>query len=481
MTTGRTGVVVGSGVQINILTHKSASVHEFLIGPRHRNTGTLARFQDAQDIVLLFRRFVILDNTDVFRPNLEENDPMIQTDVEEVSRCAQGSVNPAYVVTLVHGTFARGAKWTRPWSIMWEALEDNLKEVDICYCDWSGMNTHQARIDAAEGVKKHMFEMATMYPLSKHFVVAHSHGGNVVLYALRDETVRNAVAGVITMGTPFVTCRPRLLTSTMTFISYVIGTFSGGLLAGLWIAASQHWFPELGVVRIGGLKSGSPLLGFGLGLALWVGTRTLKAVRLHLAAWIRLKQEELSKRFSTGFFDHPPFLCATVDGDEPRRWLSAVGAVSGFPALLFAVKARMLGVGTVLTTVVIGFMSGHHSVKWLGGAVLYNLVIAWSGLCLYQFFAIFLPRTVRAHRYAFGGESILDNWLNDITISVAPDSVGLPTDMDDLGPSPATGLAHSSFYTDKAFIERMCTWIKATSVASVSPQNGNRPSSCGLP
>jgi hypothetical protein len=55
-------------------------------------------------------------------PKLEENSLMIEIDAEEVSRCAQRPLNPAYVVTLVHGTFARGAEWTRPGSIMWKDL-----------------------------------------------------------------------------------------------------------------------------------------------------------------------------------------------------------------------------------------------------------------------------------------------------------------------------------------------------------------------
>jgi triacylglycerol esterase/lipase EstA (alpha/beta hydrolase family) len=129
---------------------------------------------------------------------------MIRSSVE-VSNCVQRSSGPAYVVTLVHGTFARGAEWTRAGSVMWNTLERNLKDVVVCYFDWSGKNTHQARIDASEQLKNYVLDTAAIYPGSKHFFVAHSHGGNVVLYALRHPHVRELVAGVITMGTPFIT------------------------------------------------------------------------------------------------------------------------------------------------------------------------------------------------------------------------------------------------------------------------------------
>ena len=62
---------------------------------------------------------------------------------------SSSATNPSCVITLVHGTFARGAEWTRPHSIMSEAIEANLKDVVVCYKDWSGLNAHQARFDAA--------------------------------------------------------------------------------------------------------------------------------------------------------------------------------------------------------------------------------------------------------------------------------------------------------------------------------------------
>lgn len=47
--------------------------------------------------------------------------------------------------------------------------------------------------------------MLRTHPADKHFIIAHSHGGNVVLQALlRSETVRDRIDGFIALGTPFL-------------------------------------------------------------------------------------------------------------------------------------------------------------------------------------------------------------------------------------------------------------------------------------
>ena len=48
---------------------------------------------------------------------------------------------------------------------------------------------------------------------TRHFVIAHSHGGNIALYALRDPAVRERITGVATLATPFLIARERNLGS----------------------------------------------------------------------------------------------------------------------------------------------------------------------------------------------------------------------------------------------------------------------------
>lgn len=71
----------------------------------------------------------------------------------------------------------------------------------------------------------HINRVAADYPGSRHVVVAHSHGGNVALYALRD--VPTPQPELITLATPFIRGGVRAVYEFISFIEralfYVIG------------------------------------------------------------------------------------------------------------------------------------------------------------------------------------------------------------------------------------------------------------------
>ena len=100
-----------------------------------------------------------------------------------------------------------------------------------------------------------------------HGIVAHSHGGNVALYALRDVALRRKIDGVVTLGTPFIHCRPRplegplkLLESSVFpvfFILVVIPTFLFLTLCGL--ALMETGYKGWGIAS---LVTAVPVLGF---------------------------------------------------------------------------------------------------------------------------------------------------------------------------------------------------------------------------
>ena len=49
------------------------------------------------------------------------------------------------------------------------------------------------------------------FPKARHFVIGHSHGGNVMLYAMKDAALSDRIAGAVTLATPFITVRRRRL------------------------------------------------------------------------------------------------------------------------------------------------------------------------------------------------------------------------------------------------------------------------------
>ena len=115
-----------------------------------------------------------------------------------------------YRITLVHGTFARGAPWTQDDSRLSTALRGGLDgTVEIERCEWSGWNTAGARADGAKNLVRHLRAQGGKAVQERRFVVAHSHAGNIALYALRDAAAAALVDGVVCMSTPFFVARRR--------------------------------------------------------------------------------------------------------------------------------------------------------------------------------------------------------------------------------------------------------------------------------
>jgi len=113
------------------------------------------------------------------------------------------------VITLVHGTWAPDAPWTQSTSDLAQALSTALERVHFERFVWSGSNSHRARCRAARNLQEHISNCAGKYGQQDHFVIAHSHGGNVALYALRDKDAARSVRGTICLSTPFIHCRKR--------------------------------------------------------------------------------------------------------------------------------------------------------------------------------------------------------------------------------------------------------------------------------
>jgi hypothetical protein len=87
-------------------------------------------------------------------------------------------------------------------------LSTSVKVKAIRSFPWSGGNSIEDRQSAALGLASLLDESAASEPTIPHFVIAHSHGGNIAL-AARQMMSRAAAANVqiITMATPFLSVR----------------------------------------------------------------------------------------------------------------------------------------------------------------------------------------------------------------------------------------------------------------------------------
>ena len=123
------------------------------------------------------------------------------------------------VITLVHGTWGRRSEWIREGSPLRRAFESVLKdEVVFRTFVWSGRNSFAAREKAGEDLRSFLREGFHVFPDdAAHSIIAHSHGGNVVLKALEDDFIRARISTVICLSTPFLTVAARNFGSSMGF------------------------------------------------------------------------------------------------------------------------------------------------------------------------------------------------------------------------------------------------------------------------
>jgi hypothetical protein len=170
-------------------------------------------------------------------------------------------MNPPVVIHLVHGTWARGFLrqflpslvlpspkekfWFQPGSAFSSSLRDQLPGHDVQFRSflWSGRNSQLSREKAALELQRYLRGALAESPEAAHYVVGHSHGGNVALLAVSDRKAQfpSELRGVICLATPFLTFLPirgskveeviRLLPLVLPLValaaSLVVGWFSG--------------------------------------------------------------------------------------------------------------------------------------------------------------------------------------------------------------------------------------------------------------
>jgi hypothetical protein len=83
---------------------------------------------------------------------------------------------------------------------MRRALTERFDGADLESFRWSGRNTHRARVQAALDLAAHLDQLADRDVV----IVAHSHGGNVALGALRTAAPTHRKRTLVTLATPFL-------------------------------------------------------------------------------------------------------------------------------------------------------------------------------------------------------------------------------------------------------------------------------------
>lgn len=152
----------------------------------------------------------------------------------DVIRRRNEQVAVDWVVVLVHGTWDSGAPWTRAQSRLCRYIRDRFSGVRFNRLVWTGENSCQARWNAADRLQERLAHLRRAYPAARLIVIAHSHGGNVALYACRRDDVDRMVDGIVCLATPFVSAHAQRIYGDMPLALFTTGAMAS--LAGISLA-----------------------------------------------------------------------------------------------------------------------------------------------------------------------------------------------------------------------------------------------------
>ena len=279
---------------------------------------------------------------------------------------------PEFVITLIHGTNARGAPWTRrETSSLCKYLDEEfgVGRFEVKHFDWDAPNRHAARDKASQELRDayHSVDGPFKPKDAPQFVIAHSHGGSVVAYALRDDLdFARGLAGAAFLSTPFIQARERLAAWwVVTMVPWLVMMLMATVgVLGWVVARTELWGnTEIGWLEVGlliGMSLGAGLLGFSL------SSSAIGSVEEGLPGRLgRLVKEAVSELDLTrleGMSLREKVLILRTNGDEASSGLAAAHIIS---RLLGEIPARIARLPRG------GIQAGANKIReltdWLGG------------------------------------------------------------------------------------------------------------------
>jgi hypothetical protein len=261
------------------------------------------------------------------------------------------------IITLVHGTWASDAAWTHPDSALRQSLHETAAhkgvQVEFRTHTWSGSNSFKAREEAARTLIERLRQDFEQSPSALHFLIGHSHGGNIAIDAVRAHGIGDRVSGIVTMSTPFVSCRrsgafiPASVIGTVVGFQFVLWYFYLLFLALYWV-----WNQ---VESISSPLIRWPLVLFVLYIAMrWSGdlVRTLSDVvwkaPIAVGGFIRDWQDTVLERFSRHLEKPIPIFCVRFRLDEALVALNVSRFVVKPIRVLTIAAASMAAIGGLL-------------------------------------------------------------------------------------------------------------------------------------
>jgi len=415
---------------------------------------------------------------------------------------------PKYCITLVHGTFAPDAPWTREGSVLRNTLQSSLDgKVLFSAPNWGGANSPGTRRSAADRLADHLINQFAAHPNAGHFIVAHSHGGNVALMSGCAAAVSARLRGLVCLATPFLSYKPRRF---MPYLSLLVFSAFAFILVGLMGAISgvvpepEHTpenlatFMERARVRADEAAHKKNSLPLMLGKSFRKAEQTMGAsgamltltvtcvglpwlsvlVARRICQRIQFLQAKSAERYRIPSEVSFRTLGVYVPFDEARLWLRGLWRLAEIP---FKMNAFLIGLyGLLGIFALIGTLPGGLAKLNLDrSATAWVWCLFWGILMVANLVALvsaatqalmFLCVFIRGHRLGFGWEGWTTSWLGRIIARekpALPDAqcemlkVNAATIADEIGGRKVLWkLRHSLLYESPTVVRGIADWMK---------------------
>jgi hypothetical protein len=233
--------------------------------------------------------------------------------------------DPRIVITMVHGTFASKAPWIQANSLFSKLLLATLSPAVVDPFVWSGGNSVRARAEAVDRLRDHIGKVRERYPRSQHALIAHSHGGNVVLSALADFHLAKNTLGVATLGTPFLHASLREREPLFGPMDGFVAALFAGIAVFAVGAALGHgrtwWLP---------------------GLLTVVGVTLVLLAASYLASLMRKHAERIRDLMPTTRLEPAQLAIVRTSADEAAAALSGARVAGGFASIFWSMATHRL-------------------------------------------------------------------------------------------------------------------------------------------
>lgn len=372
-----------------------------------------------------------------------------------------------YIVTLVHGTFAHEPEkreWTLPGSSTEETLKAALQGDDPAKVEftepfiWTGANNHKQRLKAGS-------DLATMLSAEerilgdRRILVGHSHGGNVILYALKELStlgMEEQVDRVVTLATPHLTASTRPLKDTFGIIGVL-----GGII--VWAAIGYFYVFVLfeSIAKISetvNLIIGALLFTIvGIGIGKYIHGLIHEKLHDHVVKLAGIQADKIQAVAPT----ITPMLSISVTGDEALVGLTIVERTAASPVVIWKFLTKVLGLafllGLVASVIFVDTKFEKMADQSFGDMLTFAFLALIAALLL-----LWVVSLLR--RPAFGSESLTLRTCLDICVNTKPSGFETPRceqktfERSELE-SELKGMKHSFPYQSQKILNYTAEWI----------------------